>query len=341
MKQYKIKLVVVCLLFISLFSACEKEELNNEIINTHSTIIEKFGKGRFDNIPFKWDYTLTPVISDGLFIGDQFISVDNRYIVTPPPIYLGASYVSKDFGTIFKPEIVFPRNPIDVVFNFTIPFVGRINNEFGSKWYRKLLVDALDSKQYKYNIDNKILGYDIKLVEAYSYSDIEKAFPKSKGALGENLLMEVKKLSKLKDVQSILIGQLSCTNFTVYMDFAVKGFFKDKMNNNNLNNPVYIQSITYGKCAFFVIESRYSYKEIKDVVLSRFSLANRVDKEKEILNNSTITLFVVSNNFQIVKVKSSMEDLDMFLHEMFDEYSYGYPIYCQGAFTKDNTLFEE
>lgn len=341
MKLDKIKLIVICSLFLSLFSACEKEELNNEKESTESTILEKFGKGRFDNNSFKWDYTLTPVIPDNLFIGDQYISVENRSIETPPPIYLGAVYYSKSFGTTFKPEIIFPKKAIDVVFDFTIPFVGTINNENGSVGYLKLLINALDSKQYKNYINNKCLGFDIKLVEAYSFSDIKKVFPKSKGTLGEELFKEVERTSKLKDVRSILIGQLSGKSFTVYMDFAANGFFKNKENDNNLNNPVYLRSITYGKCAFFVIESRYSYNEIKDVVLSKLSLANIVDEEKEILNNSTITLFVVSNNLQIAKVKRSFQDLDTFLHETFNEQSYGYPIYCQGVFTKDNTFFEK
>lgn len=108
--------------------------------------------------------------------------------------------------------------------------------------------------------------------------------------------------------------------------------------NENLENPVYIRSVTYGKTAYFVIESQYSYKEVEEAVKSKLSLGNAA-KGTEILKNSTITLFVVSDNRQTANVYTSFQNLDKFLETPFNEHLYGYPIYCQGVYTKDNTIF--
>lgn len=336
MKPERITLMYVCLFAFFFFSACEKEETNNK--GVLPTLPEEPDKGRFDETPFTWDYRFSTVSEDDLFIGDLYISVDNRYMVTPPSLYVGAAYNEKDFGISFKPEITASRNPLDVIFDFTKPFTGTIDNKHGSVGYKELLADALKSKQYKEYINNRLSPFDIKMVEVYTYEDIEKAFPYN-GSLGELLSKEAKKTSKKKSIKSRTIGVLANRSFSVYIDTPVQGFFEDKEMNGNDENPVYIRSITYGKTAYFVIESSHSYKEVGEAVKSKLSLSNIADKGTEILKNSTITLFVVSDNLQTAKVYTSLQDLDKFLETPFNEHLYGYPIYCQGVYTKDNTIF--
>lgn len=50
------------------------------------------------------------------------------------------------------------------------------------------------------------------------------------------------------------------------MDTPIYGFFKEKKMNENSQNPVYLRSITYGKAAFFVIESPYSYQDVAGAI---------------------------------------------------------------------------
>lgn len=335
MKPERITLMFICSFVFVFFSACEKEEINNKGVDP--TPPEESDKGRFDETPFAWDYGFSTVSEDDLFIGDLYISVDNRYMVTPPPLYIGAAYSEKNFGISFKPEITASRNPLDVIFDFTKPFTGTIDSKHGSIGYKELLTDALESKQYKDYMNNRLSPFDIELVEVYTYEDIEKAFPYN-GALGELLSKEAKKTSKIKDIKSRTMGVLANRSFSVYVDISVQGFFEDKDMNENPENPVYIRSITYGKTAYFVIESQYSYKEVEEAVKSKLSLGNEA-KGAEILKNSAITLFVVSDNRQTANVYTSFQDLDKFLETPFNEHLYGYPIYCQGVYTKDNTNF--
>lgn len=319
--------VLISLLLFSVFSGCQKEES----INNESKI-----KGRFDNIPFKWDYTFTSNTDEQLFIGDRFISVENRFTITPPPLYVGAAYNEKDFGTSFSPEITNARNPIDIVFNFHIPFTGTVNQEHGSIGYKTLLAESLNSKQYKEYIKNKHSPYEIRLAEIYSNQDIRKVFSNNT-KLGEIISGEIKQISNKKDIKSRLIGEIRSESFTVYMDFPVNSFFKDEVGTKE--DPVYIHSLTYGKVAYFVIESSRSYEEIAQVILSKFALQNAPDNEKDILKESTIEAFTISDERQTAKVCKTFQNLDDFINTPFTENTYGYPIYCQGVYAKDNTFY--
>lgn len=336
MKLEHLNLILISVFAISFFSACEKEETKYGEVPSYP---EKPNKGRFDETPFAWDYRFSTVSEDDLFIGDLYVSVDDRYMVTPPPLYLGAAYSENDFGISFNSEIIAPRNSLDVIFDFTKPFTGTIDNESGSTGFKKMLADALESEQYKEFINNRLSPFDIKLAEVYTYDDMEKAFPYNSPSLGKLLSKEVQRISTKKDIKCRLIGVLANRSFTAYMDTPIYGFFKDKNMNASSENPVYIRSITYGKTAFFVIESLYSYKEVEGAVLSKLSLKDSVDKGEDILKKSTITLFVVSDNLQTAKVFTSFQDFDRFLKSPFTEHLYGYPIYCQGVYTKDNTIF--
>lgn len=258
-------------------------------------------------------------------------------MVTPPTLYIGAAYSEKNFGISFKPEITASKNPLDIIFEFTKPFTGTIDSKHGSIGYKELFSDALESKQYKEYINNRLSPFDVKLVEVYTYEDIEKAFPYNE-ILGGLLSKEAKKTSTIKGIKSRMTGVLANRSFSVYADTPVQGLFGEKAMNENSENPVYIRSITYGKTAYFVIESQYSYKEIEEAVKAKLSLSNAVNGA-EVLKNSTITLFVVPDNRQTANVYTSFQDLDKFLETPFNEHLYGYPIYCQGVFTKDNTIF--
>lgn len=198
-----------------------------------------------------------------------------------------------------------------------------------------MLAESLKSKQYKEFTKNRHSPFEIRLSEVFSNQDICKAFPNNT-TLGKAISDEVKKEPLKGNSKSLLIGELRSNSFTVYMDFPPNGLFKDEKVNRN-DNSVYIRSITYGKVAYFIIENSYPYKDIESTILSKFSLHSATDKG--ILEKSEITLFAISDNLQTAKVFKTFQDLDYFINDVFTENIYGYPIYCQGVYTKDNTVF--
>ena len=317
---------IISFLLLLILAGCEKEEgLDN-----------KTG-GRFDNTPFKWDYVVTSATEGQTFIGDCCISVENRFNITPPMLYVGAAYNKKDFGVSFAPEITNARNPIDVIFNFTIPFFGTVNRDHGSTGYFSLLNEALQSTSYKTYMKNRLSPYDVRLTEIYSSQDIAKALPNNT-ALSKIISDEFVKESSGKNIKSRLFGELRNKSFRVFMDYAVNGFFKDPKD-NEAENAIYIRSLTYGKVAYFAIESSYKYEDIENIILSKLGLSNYNNAVKEILEKSKITLFTISNNMQTAKVFRTFEELDIFINTAFSENNYGYPIYCEGNYAKDNSEF--
>lgn len=165
MKLVPLNFVLMGLLAIIFFAACEKEEIKK---SEEFQYPEKPVGGRFDKIPFKWDYKFSSVSEDDIFIGDRYISVENRYMITPAPLYIGAAFSENDFAQFFKPEITAPRNSLDVIFDFTKPFTGTIDKESGSTGYKELLADALESRQYKEYIKNRFSPFGIKITEVYT-----------------------------------------------------------------------------------------------------------------------------------------------------------------------------
>lgn len=117
--------------------------------------------------------------------------------------------MQNDFAQSFKPEIIAPRNSLDVIFDFTKPFTGTIEKESGSIGYKELLADALESMQYKEYIKNRLSPFDIKITEVYTNSDIEKAFPANNGVLGELLSKEVKRKPQKAGIKSKLTGVIA------------------------------------------------------------------------------------------------------------------------------------
>lgn len=79
MKPERITLTLICLLAFFFFSSCDKEKRNNGEVPGPP---EEPGKGKFDEAPFRWDYRFSTAAEDDLFIGDLYISVNNRYMVT-------------------------------------------------------------------------------------------------------------------------------------------------------------------------------------------------------------------------------------------------------------------
>lgn len=379
--NYLIILTAVCL--ASLLGACSNEdELDSVVVPQDNKI--KNSQGRFDENPFVWDYTYsTDNVADTnqIFIGDLMQaglneSVSTRtktnrrsygkdikdrrssgggkdenyrnediFITNPIPVYLGAAFPENEFGKSFKPEILYPRNPIDVIFNFTRPFFGEVTKEHGSIGYKRLFTRALDSKEYEQFLNGGAReSFEFMCTEYFSYSDIEKAFSGNAGLAGI-FSTKIKNNTKSVNVKSRLFGQLISKNFTVSMDIPVDGFFKDHSKDTVPENPVYVYSMTYGKVAFLSVESEYSFEQVKTAVeagikFKIFSAGGSMSKsDLEIISKSRITLFIVSDDDPSGHTFYTLDNIKNSFNLSYSLYNPGYPVFCQGNYTKDNSAF--
>lgn len=276
---------------------------------------------------------------------DQNYRDEDIFISNPIPVYLGAAFPEKEFGNSFKPEILYPRNPVDVIFNFPRPFIGEVIKENGSIGYKKLLTQALDSKEYELFLKGGAKeSFEFMCTEYFSYSDIEKAFSANAGLAGI-FSTKIKNNTKSVNVKSRLFGQLISKNFTVSIDVPTNGFFKDKTKDTASENPVYVYSLTYGKVAFLSVESEYSFEQVKTAVEAGikykiFSAGGSFSKsDMEIISKSRITLFIIADDDPNGHTFYTLDNITNSFNLSYSLYNPGYPVFCQGNYTKDNSAF--
>jgi|GEM_PF-1466501 len=274
-------------------------------------------------------------------------STSNILISDPNIIYVGAAFPESEFGKNFSKELLYPRNPIDISTSFPDSYIGEINKETGGIGYKKFLKEVLNSTEYK-----KFLkgggreSLDFQCTEFFSYSDIEKAFSSNAG-LAKIFSAKVQSNSKKTNIKSRLLGQLISRNFTVTMEVPANGFFKDKAKDTSEENPVYVRSISYGKIALLTIESEYSFEEVKKAVEAGIKWkilntgGNFSSKDTEILQRSTITLYLISDDTEgnANQFFNSLDDIKNAFKINYSESNFGLPIFCKGYYTKDNSVF--
>lgn len=308
----------------------------NEAVTTRATTDSRNYGGRTDR---------RGSVRRGSGSTDENYRTEDIFISNPIPVYLGAAFPEKEFGKSFKPEILYPRNPIDVIFNFTRPFFGEVTKEHGSIGYKKLFIQALDSKEYEQFLKGGSKeSFEFACTEYFSYSDIEKALSGSAGLAGI-FSTKIKNNTKSVNVKSRLFGQLISKNFTVSMDIPVDGFFKDPAKDTVPENPVYVYSMTYGKVAFISVESEYSFEQVKTAVEAgiKFKIfsggASYSKSDMEILSKSRITLFIISDDDPNGHTFYTLDNIKNSFNLSYSVYNPGYPVFCQGNYTKDNSAF--
>lgn len=274
-------------------------------------------------------------------------STTNILISDPSIVYVGAAFSESEFGKDFSKEILYPRNPIDISTSFPDPYLGEITKETGSFGYKKFMKEVVRSAEYKTFLQKGGReSLDFQCTEYFSYSDIEKAFSSNAG-LAKIFSAKVQTNSKKTNITSRLLGQLVSRNFTVTMDVPANGFFKDKSKDTSSENPVYVRSISYGKIALLSIESEYSFEEVKKAVEAGvkwkiFSAGGSYSsKDTEILQKSTITLYLISDdtNGNVNQFFNSLDDIKNAFQINYTDANYGLPIFCKGYYTKDNSIF--
>lgn len=141
----------------------------------------------------------------------------------------------------------------------------------------------------------------------------------------------------LKDIESLCVGKVVYKNFTVSMDTPENGLFIETP--SNLNELVFVRSLTYGTSAYFLIASRFNYQE----VLSALKGPYLEEKQREeVLKESQIILLTVTDIRQTANISKSFNELQNYLNNPFTNeptFAYGYPIFCQGQYAKDNSLY--
>ena len=128
--------------------ACEKEE---HLVNKNNEQLPQNPKDMVQNkFIFQWDTLIDDSKNDDeFFIGNQYIGVQRwECLATSPHIYVGATFPKSSFATTFDRENIDKKHPIDLTFNFPIPYITCMEDVKGSEYLQKIK-EALKSKEFQ------------------------------------------------------------------------------------------------------------------------------------------------------------------------------------------------
>lgn len=316
-----------------LFSACEKENQNNPLprkSESRDTIPDKP-----DIFSLHWDSFIDNSTEDfEIFIGGKYIGIQGwSFLADPPYIYVGATFPQNAFTTSFDEEVRGRKNPLDLTFNFPTPYITGLDVVKGVEYLQKLK-EAMNSEEYQSYIPSK-RPYIAKLAEVKSLSSLENYFPDNK-KFGNTFERIAKQEFDLKNINSLSLGEIVFKGFTVSMETPSSGLFIDIP--SNLNDLVYVRTLTYGVTAYFMLASECSYQD----VLMAFKDNDYQNAKGTLRKKSQIILLIISDVSQEAIIKSSFEDLIKFVDKPFyNRDIYGYPIFCRGFYAKDNKVFRK
>jgi hypothetical protein len=203
----------------------------------------------------------------------------------------------------------------------------------GSEYLQKLK-EAMKSEEYK-SYTPSTRPYIAKLAKLKSLSNLESCFPENKN-FGSTFERVAKQEFEMKNIKSLSIGKIVFKGFTVSMETPSDGLFIDIP--ANLNELVYIRTLTYGATAFFIIASEHSYQDV--LMAFKGSFMDDYQNPEGVLYKSQIILLTVLDVNQEAIIKSSFDDLKEFIDKPFyNKDTYGYPILCKGFYAKDNRVF--
>lgn len=324
----------LCITVSSFFIACEKEE---QLINRNNEPLPQEPEDNTvpDEFSLRWETLIDDSRNENDFlISTRYLGIQGwSCLATPPHLYVGATFPQSTFATSFDKEVVDKKYPIDLTFDFPVPYTTRMETVKGSEYLQKIK-DAIRSEEYQ-SYTSPRRPHLVRFAALNSLSDIQACFPDNEG-FGHTLQRIGQQELDMKNVKSLCMGEIIFKGFTVSMDVPSKGLF--------INEPfspedlVYIRTLTYGASAYFVIASDHSYQD----VLTSFkkSFIDDYNNPKGVLHNSQIILLTVSGTDQEAEVKETFEDLSTFLKSPFmNGDTYGYPLYCKGFYTKNNMIF--
>ncbi len=194
------------------------------------------------------------------------------------------------------------------------------------------------------------LSFEYDFRQFSYYSELKLAF-------GANVnIASIFKLDASFNSQKIkatsgLFARIVQKNYSLIMDYPYDGnlFF----NNNDLNilqsqNPVYINSIVFGRMGIIAIESSYSYDEVK-IAFKAALTASKINGElnisseyKQILQESTLRIFISGGSSQdVAKIVEGYDEFKNFIINggEFNKEVPGVPIFFTANYAKDNSVF--
>jgi len=333
-------LFLACLYTTAFFSCTNGIEINNSIEPQSSKYVPKPIILPTKNLG--WDASYHPnqpnMRSNENHSHEMAVVSDN--------IFVGAVYSATSINDLTYSWISNTVKPIDVAFTFPRYYFDQIQRPSVTGMYRSLS-KAIQSPNFT---GKQSLSFEYDYRQFSYYQELKLAFGANVNIAGLFKLDASVNNTKIRS-KSGLFARIVQKNFSMIMDYPIGGnVFQNESDLTNLlsREPLYVNSIIFGRMAVIAIESSYEYNELK-VAFQAALTAGKVGVElnisaehKKILEESQIKLCVSGGAGQeVAKIVEGYNEFKNFIiagGEFTTEVP-GVPIFFTANYARDNSVF--
>ena len=211
-------------------------------------------------------------------------------------LHIGAVYTGASINDLSFKRINYRLDPIDISYTFPRFYIDHIERPSQSAYFTSFQ-NALDSPYFS---GKQVQAFEYDFKQFTSYNELKLAFGANVDVKGIFDLSDSLNYEKVK-LKTGMFARVMQQNFSVIMDYPYEGNVfanDDDYYKVASKDPVYVNSITYGRMAIIAIESDYSYEALKNAFKASLSLKvvnadlNESNESKKIMDNADIKLSV-------------------------------------------------
>jgi len=333
MKQISLfSCVAVAAMLVSIAS-CKKEEIKTSVNLEPALQQESYSS-------LEWDESYHPY--SGTKAGNSSIEM----AVTIPNIYIGAVYEGATVNDMTFRPIKKVLDPIDIAYSFPRYFFDTIERPSYSSMIRSMNA-AIDSPAFT---GKQLQSFEYDFRQFTSYSELKLAFGANINIANIFKLDASANYEKIK-AKSGLFARVVQKNFSVVMDYPYDGNIfanDDDYYAVASKDPVYVNSIVYGRMGIIAIESEASYESLKTAFKAALTVGkfggelNLSTENKTILENATIRILISGGAG--ADVAQTFEGFDKFSEFIvnggeFSAETPGVPIFFTANRVEDDSVF--
>lgn len=240
-------------------------------------------------------------------------------------------------------EIFCKKSPHSLIFNFyPVPYVETITKPQDHLTYSLALGKAMTSDAWAVSSQSATTGSaEASFVDVKTYNEFSLAFGANL-SVGKYFSSNMSYSENSKKYKTVFIARFKATNFDILTHVD------NKITNEDLvySSQSYVSSLTFGKIAYLVIYSNYTYEQIKMSINATFSAflvnggANYSKETLDILSSSESYAWVKGNNVTESFYGNTAAFLDQLFTPVFNKTTIGVPIFFQLRKVSNNAVVD-
>ena len=334
------EIILVMLSIVTLLLSCNKQDENIKVLNNNETasslVVNK------NPSPYEWEESYNPYRSSTRSTLEQSVQISIVQGINP---YVGGIFTKESVNTLTMEPINCQSKAIDITFDFPGDYFDRIEDPTHSAMFRAQR-NAINSPDFS---GQQLTSF------AYDFKQMKK-INEARLAFGANC--DIKSILKINmDIAknsmsngSALVARVLQQNYSVIMDYPRGGIFLNQVeyDMNKSLNPLYVNSVTFGRFAILVIFSSASYDSLKTAFKASLtakvvngSLVIDADKRK-IMEECEINLLVRGGKLNdVVRCVSGFPEFEQFIVNggEYNRLVPGSPILFTANYASNNAIF--